>query len=293
MMPSVLCEADLQRTLKSEIRNSELLDWGFENALHLYSSLCILTLHSFQSIFLFDYHPLFDYSNYILPYKQQITAQIMPLATYQISSDSPVITATALTPESFKDFGYVISPEHLKNQADSASANQGTAVKFIQVSKSESQYAKPGLPSGKVPSFTNWNLFRCTPPSHLITEGPGTSTYLSKVLEQHPYSTQTFLPLGANSDKVSYMVIVAKTNVQGLPDVNTIQAFLAKGNQAVTYGVATWHAPMVALSQTLDFAVLINENGEADEDCREVYLNPGVGIEFDSVSKESGAAARL
>lgn len=211
----------------------------------------------------------------------------MPLATYEINPETAPISATLLTPESFKDFGYVISPGHLQNDTESASANQGTAVKFIEISKSESTYDKSA--SGKIPTFTRWNLFRCSPPTHLISKGnkPESSVYLSKVLEQHPYSTQTFLPLGRNTDDYAYMVIVAKTNPQGLPDVNTVQAFLAKGNQAVTYGIATWHAPMIALNKQLDFAVLINENGEADEDCREVYMNPGLKIDFATKSEFS------
>lgn len=212
----------------------------------------------------------------------------MPLATYQIDPEAPIIEATPLTPESFKEFGYVISPDHLKVDSDtaSASANQGTAVKFIEISKSESLYEKHDCPSKQIPAFTRWNLFRCTPPSHLITTGGDADDsdariYLSKVLEQHPYSTQTFLPLGKSiSDKWAYMVIVAKTNAFGMPDIDTVQAFLAKGNQAVTYGVATWHAPMIALDGTVDFAVLINENGVAEEDCAEVYLDPGMKIKF-------------
>lgn len=210
----------------------------------------------------------------------------MVLATYEISPELPAISATPLTPEAFKPFGYVISPDHLQNDAHSASANQGTAVKFIEISKSESQYNKSS--SGKRPDFTRWNLFRCSPPNHLITEShsSASSVYLSKVLEQHPYSTQTFLPLGQNTDEYAYMVIVAKTGPQGLPDLNTVQAFLAKGNQAVTYGVATWHAPMVVLNHQVDFAVLINENGEAEEDCREVYMDPGMKISYNAGSKK-------
>lgn len=208
----------------------------------------------------------------------------MPLATYQIDKNLPAIEVKELTPESFKDYGYVISPNHLNVDSDtsSASANQGTAIKFIEISRNESLYAKNNCPSSRVPDFTRWNLFRCTPPNHLITlNNDGSYTYLAKVLEQHPYSTQTFLPLGKSSgNKWAYMVIVSKTNAFGTPDLNTVEAFVAKGNQAVTYGAGTWHAPMIALDGTIDFGVLINENGVPEEDCREVYMNPGIKIEF-------------
>ena len=60
-------------------------------------------------------------------------------------------------------------------------------------------------------------------------------------------------------------------------------AFLCKGNQSITYGAGIWHAPMVVIDETiphLDFAVLIHENGVADEDCQECYFEPGYNIEY-------------
>lgn len=233
----------------------------------------------------------------------------MKIADFQTSPEDLPIVAEPLTPESFKDFGFVISPNHLlhEKKVETAAANQGTAVKFIHISESKSTYTE--CESQKVPDFTKWNLFRCTPPNHLIRDAtteeidliaksdklssPKGETYkqiyLSKVLEQHPFSTQTFLPLGQNAASVSYMVICAKTSPFGLPDLNTVRAFIAKGNQAVTYGIGTWHAPMIALSKIqkedgtivsnpIDFAVLINENGNEEEDCREVFMDPGVKI---------------
>ena len=42
---------------------------------------------------------------------------------------------------------------------------------------------------------------------------------------------------------------------------------------------------MVALGSTLDFAVLINENGVSEEDCQEVYLNPGMRVRYTPENK--------
>lgn len=39
---------------------------------------------------------------------------------------------------------------------------------------------------------------------------------------------------------------------------------------------------MVALHSVLDFAVLINENGVADEDLEEVFMDPGLRIAYTS-----------
>lgn len=140
--------------------------------------------------------------------------------------------------------------------------------------------------SGKAAS-ANWNIFRCSAPKHLIKN----QVYTAKVVERHPFSTQTFVPMGQDLDKISYLVIVAKTDVtseQKLPDPKTLKAFICKGNQAVTYGVGTWHAPMVVVDQLvpyIDFAVLIHENGVEDEDCQECYFEPGVKVDFGSRSK--------
>ncbi|KAM7221355.1 Ureidoglycolate hydrolase [Rhypophila decipiens] len=121
------------------------------------------------------------------------------------------------------------------------------------------------------------------------------------VLERHPYTTQTFTPLTADPDK-RFLVIVAPSLPpspadqslpvpnrkptswaetrplpgRGLPDLNRLRAFLATSEQAVTYGAGTWHAPMVALGPAdtaLDFLVIQFANGEAIEDCQEVYLS--------------------
>jgi ureidoglycolate lyase len=86
---------------------------------------------------------------------------------------------------------------------------------------------------------------------------------------------------------------VSILTIDGLPDLSSTQAFFARGNQAVTYSVGkllcvirllnansgTWHSPMVALNETVDFAVLIHENGVPDEDCQEVYVNPAFKVD--------------
>lgn len=194
---------------------------------------------------------------------------VMVLAT--IKTDKKIV-AEPLTPDNFAPFGGVISSSHQLEKVQSSSANYGTATKLYKVSPVTNNYEK--APSHE-PATCNWNMFRCTPPTHLING----NIYHSKVLERHPYSTQTFVPMGRPRSEVAYMVIVAPTKEDGLPDVDGVKAFTVKGDQAVTYGVATWHAPMIALGDITDFAVLIHENGVADEDCQEVYLDE-LDVEF-------------
>jgi ureidoglycolate lyase len=59
----------------------------------------------------------------------------------------------------------------------------------------------------------------------------------------------------------------------GLPDLDNLRAFIAKGSQAVTYGAGTWHAPMVVLgNKPVDFVVVQYANGVGLEDCQEVEI---------------------
>lgn len=207
----------------------------------------------------------------------------MVLKEFDVSTVGP-ITAVPLTPEGFRPYGGVISADHQLKNVQSSAANYGTATKIHKVAPVVNNYKNAS--SGKEPT-ANWNIFRCSPPKHLITNnGNGAKTYKSKVLERHPFTTQTFLPMGQELSKKSYVVIVAKTDESTpnkLPDPSEIRAFICKGNQSVTYGAGTWHAPMVVVDEEvshIDFAVFIHENGVADEDVQECYFNPGYNIEY-------------
>ncbi|KAK6455027.1 ureidoglycolate hydrolase [Scheffersomyces xylosifermentans] len=207
----------------------------------------------------------------------------MPLKTFDISN-FPEIVAVPLTPELFAPYGGVISADHQINNVESSAANYGTATKIHKVAPVVNNYKD--CPSGKE-ATANWNIFRCKAPKHLIADKSSYKTYTSKVLERHPFSTQTFLPMGQESHKKSFLVIVANsdssTSPQNLPDPSQIRAFVCTGNQSVTYGAGTWHAPMVVIDEDtphIDFAVFIHENGVPDEDCQECYFEPGYTIKY-------------
>lgn len=186
------------------------------------------------------------------------------------------IVAEPLTPQNFARFGGVISSKEQLETAQQSSANYGTATKLYEVSPVVCTNDK---------ATARWNLFRCSPPLHLIEDHTAEDdgfTYLSKVLERHPHSTQTFVPMG-RTNETAYMVIVATSLPDGqhLPDLslNNIKAFTVRGDQAVTYNANTWHAPMIALSEITDFAVFIHETGDNSVDTEEVAINE-VKVEF-------------
>ncbi|RMD41584.1 hypothetical protein DV735_g3514, partial [Chaetothyriales sp. CBS 134920] len=199
-----------------------------------------------------------------------------------------------LTPPSFAPFGTCITPpvDRSLNQVPSSSpparypthqpspslANKNTALKSAPISPLIN-----GYPSSHGPSVPLMSMFSCFP-------RPASHTQSGKlaiaVLERHPYTTQTFCPLALSSTDTStcFLVIVAPslaTTTNGVtnpPDLANLKAFVARGDQAVTYGAGTWHAPMIVLGKArLDFVVTQFVNGVANDDCQEVSVE-GVDV---------------
>ena len=161
-------------------------------------------------------------------------------------------------------------------------ANQSTALKYAPISPLTEEYSR--APS-RGPGKALMSMFSCFP-QKLNEEGNSEV----KILERHPFTTQTFTPLGLQAkDRDSYfLVIVAPTlqkstsvarssgpsiDVQGPPDLSNLKAFVAHGEQAITYGVGTWHAPMIVLgNRRIDFVVTQFVSGVSCEDCQEITI---------------------
>jgi len=211
----------------------------------------------------------------------------------------------------FSDFGTVIeNPNPARDPASSdgplpanaARANQGTALKYNDVTDTLDLYSS--APS-KVASKLAMSMFVCAPRD--LRRSPMTNANLQRsaggllpieILERHPFTTQTFIPLGVSPGEQSsscYVVIVAPSKPpspedehlpvprgecshdhppgRGLPDLTKLRAFVCRGTQAVTYGAGTWHAPMVVLGKKpIDFVVVQYMNGVGVEDCQEAVL---------------------
>ena len=176
------------------------------------------------------------------------------------------LVAKHISKESFLPYGWLISPDHEigqlseQNQPLTPNANQGSAIKISSVS---------GVQNTSSSIVPNINIFRC------FTKGSVTSNsdliIDISVLEKHPQSSQTFIPIGVKSCHISHIVVTALTHPSkpDEPDLSTLKAFICSGNQGVTYGKSVWHAPMIAIAMDtstsyIDFTVLIYEV-EADE----------------------------
>ncbi|KAK2068286.1 hypothetical protein P8C59_002933 [Phyllachora maydis] len=221
---------------------------------------------------------------------------------HTLNAHPTVVVAKFLWQEAFAAFGDVIeNPRPALHPSAVApgnvlAANQGTALKFAHVSRMANLYAQ--APSSR-PADAVMNMFVCAarqprrPPAGLSHDG---AEYALSILERHPFTTQTFVPMTPDP-ALRYLVVVAPSRPasladrdlpvptssshakhQGLPDLSRLRAFVAAAGQAVTYGPGTWHAPMMALGppgSTTDFLVVQFSNGVAIEDCQEVTLSEG------------------
>ncbi|KAI0102056.1 ureidoglycolate hydrolase [Nemania sp. FL0031] len=235
------------------------------------------------------------------------------------------ISAAPLTREAFAPFGDVVAnprpdatPSNTAPEAiargelpcGAISANQGTAIQYKGIASMRDLYGT--APSGKTAS-PRMTMFVCGARTLVSGEGgrregegeAAADSVEIKVLERHPFTSQTFIPLTADETK-RYLVVVAPTLEAtsgeeslpvptsasassdgmklpgaGLPDVRKLTAFVATGAQAVTYAAGTWHAPMIALvprDSTIDFVVVQFADDVPVEDCQEVALEGAARI---------------
>jgi len=263
------------------------------------------------------------------------------LITLKLDGPRMVVDAVPLTRQEFAPFGDVIDnprpqlhPSSAAAQAESTSplllpydgivANQGTAIKYQHVTRMVNLYDQ--APSGR-PGVAVANMFVCAART-LARTHPGSSdgVFPVTVLERHPYTNQTFIPLTADPHK-RYLIIVAPTLPpspadqsfpvptepltggggggsggpplpgRGLPDISRLRAFVVTSEQAVTYGAGTWHSPMVALGRpgtAVDFIVIQFANNVVIEDCQEVLLgSPPSRIDDGGLPREKGVLVRL
>ncbi|MBS1149610.1 MAG: allA [Myxococcaceae bacterium] len=150
------------------------------------------------------------------------------------------IVAKPLTAEAFAAFGEVVS---VGNQGGT-SANGGTAQRFDYTASLQSQ--RPGAKANMV-------TVSCVPVSLPLP---------LKLLEKHPHSSQTFIPMVCSR----YLICVAPTARDGSPELSGLKAFIGEPGQAINYHPGIWHHPLVVLDSPAQFAMLVWEDGST-EDC--------------------------
>ena len=220
-----------------------------------------------------------------------------------------------LTNESFAPFGKVIAsplPASLnaipgRPPCNASYANQNTALKYPEISPLTSEY---GRSSSGVAAHPTMSLFCCFPRD--LRTSNGHSVLNLRILERHPFTTQTFMPLCSPASRSTRaIIIVAPTlnppttspaltprfphlNQGGPPDLQNLRAFAAEPGKGVAYGVGTWHAPMMVVGEgRMDFAVTQWINGQEGEDCQEVELTEEVEIVIGSIGNGERQKVKL
>lgn len=150
------------------------------------------------------------------------------------------IIAVPLTAEAFAPFGEVICA----GEQGGTAINGGTARRFDYAAK---------LSSARPDARANLVMVRCAPVALPLE---------LKVLEKHPHSSQTFMPLVCSR----YLVAVAPKQADGDPDLAGLKAFIAVPGQGINYHADIWHHPLVVLDAPAQFAMLVWEDGSR-EDC--------------------------
>jgi ureidoglycolate lyase len=144
-----------------------------------------------------------------------------------------VITAVPLTAAAFAPFGQVI-----ERPAD-----------FGRI------YFSDALASGRPSAKGSLSLTKARPLA--------TPNLVATKMERHEFSSQSFVPL----DVSRYLVVVAPQNADGKLDHSRLLAFVARGDQGVTYGMNVWHHPLCVLDRPGQFAVFMwLDGGKGDEE---------------------------
>ncbi|KAF2766305.1 hypothetical protein EJ03DRAFT_330164 [Teratosphaeria nubilosa] len=256
-----------------------------------------------------------------------------------------------LSPHAFHHFGHVVqnpATHHGSPRLNAVDANQGSARKVLDVTTMRNWYERS---ASKKTASVSMNMFVCQPRALSSRTEEGRHVFPVKILERHPFTPQTFIPmgLGKHDKSTCYLVVVAPTlpstardptevlpkaypipterlsragpnpftndysasttppstspsehtpKGPGLPDLSNIRAFIARGDQAVTYGPGTWHAPMVVLGEKpIEFVVVQFANGVGVEDCQEVDVkgdgdDEGVAVDVTGVVEQMDGPAR-
>ncbi|CED85306.1 Allantoicase [Phaffia rhodozyma] len=205
----------------------------------------------------------------------------VPTTTPSSSSSVPTIAASPLTSSGFAPFGQVVQafPDQSLAPRDIkvTSANGSTASKYHRLSIPRSTYPAN---SGAIQAFS---CFRSEPPKGFGKLGGDSWLFESKMWERHPFTTQTFLPLGKDENGglerggEGMLVVVALNGKNDKPDVSTAKAFIASASQAITYDVGVWHHSVLSFVPT-DFACLesqISTDGDRTEDCEIIQAKEG------------------
>ncbi len=128
-------------------------------------------------------------------------------------------------------------------------------------------YVSDALANGRATAHPSLSVIRVKPLAM--------PTLMVRKMERHEFSSQSFVPFDAGR----YLVIVAPMSSIGGPDETGLRAFLARGDQGVTYGKNVWHHPLTVLDRDASFAITMWLDGSATDE-QFVDLTAPVNVTF-------------
>lgn len=151
------------------------------------------------------------------------------------------VSLTPLTAEAFAPFGDLLSFDPSRARR----VNDGTAWRSDLL----------GLDDRAPDASPSLAIYRVDP--QLLP-------FAVRLFERHPQSPQCFATLTAKR----FVVVVAPTGLDGLPDLAQTRAFVGTQGQGIRYRRGQWHAPMIALDAGGDMLMVAWESGTSG-DCVE------------------------
>ena len=128
-------------------------------------------------------------------------------------------------------------------------------------------YVSDALANGRTTARPSLSVIRVKPLA--------TPTLIAAKMERHEFSSQSFIPLGGSR----YLIIVAPMSSNGGLDESGLKAFLARGDQGITFGMNIWHHPLTVLDRDASFAITMWLEGSATDE-QFVDLSAPVNVTF-------------
>lgn len=128
-------------------------------------------------------------------------------------------------------------------------------------------YVSDALANGRATARPSLSVIRVKPLA--------TPTLIAAKMERHEFSSQSFIPLDAGR----YLIVVAPMSSNGRLDESGLKAFLARGDQGITFGMNIWHHPLTVLDRDASFAITMWLEGSATDE-QFVDLSAPVNVTF-------------
>jgi len=98
---------------------------------------------------------------------------------------------------------------------------------------------------------------------------------LVDVMESHPHSTQTFVPMQPGR----CLIVVAPSGADGKPDISALRAFVTKGGQGISYRPNVWHYTFTSLDGPNEVVVIMGYGSASGDTIIEPLVHP-VAVNF-------------